>query len=158
MPTVWFCCKCQFGPHNVQLYVSCISCGAERCSRCATEDTKTFDSLSTHSHSHPGSCHESSPYPAAVSIHTVRRPSFDSEPMSPTSFTDLPGVRPIGRVGLGLAAPLPTSGSSQHSQQVYSHTYMYICCNCNDGPKVYNVQPVCVVCHHQACSACTHVK
>ncbi|KAL4808720.1 hypothetical protein BDV18DRAFT_157661 [Aspergillus unguis] len=24
----------------------------------------------------------------------------------------------------------------------YSNTEMYICCNCGDGPKVYNVQPI----------------
>ncbi|KAL5359390.1 hypothetical protein BJX96DRAFT_174308 [Aspergillus floccosus] len=42
--------------------------------------------------------------------------------------------------------------------KIYTQTYMYICCQCHDGPKVYNVQPQCVNCHHSACSNCTYVK
>ncbi|CAI7567912.1 unnamed protein product [Penicillium discolor] len=35
-----------------------------------------------------------------------------------------------------------------------SLTYLYICCGCGDGPKVYNHQPICVPCNHQACGNC----
>ncbi|CAI7626003.1 Zinc finger, RanBP2-type [Penicillium expansum] len=41
----------------------------------------------------------------------------------------------------------PTYGMSQVA-------YMYICCQCGDGPKLYNMQPTCYVCSHQACSNC----
>ncbi|KAL4896093.1 hypothetical protein BDV59DRAFT_199305 [Aspergillus ambiguus] len=42
--------------------------------------------------------------------------------------------------------------------KIYTQTYMYICCQCQDGPKVYNVQPQCVSCNHVVCSNCTYVK
>lgn len=32
--------------------------------------------------------------------------------------------------------------------------YWYFCCQCNDGPKAYNVQPQCVICNHIACAYC----
>ncbi|KAF9894579.1 hypothetical protein FE257_006465 [Aspergillus nanangensis] len=44
------------------------------------------------------------------------------------------------------------------TNKIYSQTYMYICCVCHDGPKIYNNQPRCVVCSHDACSNCQHVK
>lgn len=42
--------------------------------------------------------------------------------------------------------------------KVYEQTYLYICCNCKDGPKTHNMQPVCVMCNHRACSGCEYVK
>ncbi|OQD67779.1 hypothetical protein PENPOL_c003G04356 [Penicillium polonicum] len=35
-----------------------------------------------------------------------------------------------------------------------SLSYLYICCGCGDGPKVYNLQPICITCSHQACANC----
>ncbi|KAL2849190.1 hypothetical protein BJY01DRAFT_210806 [Aspergillus pseudoustus] len=40
----------------------------------------------------------------------------------------------------------------------YSYPEMYICCQCGDGPKIWGNQPICVICQHQACDVCTHVK
>ncbi|GFF34006.1 hypothetical protein IFM61606_00491 [Aspergillus udagawae] len=39
-----------------------------------------------------------------------------------------------------------------------TYTYMYICCQCGDGPNVYNAQPRCTHCDHIACSDCKPVK
>jgi hypothetical protein len=33
-------------------------------------------------------------------------------------------------------------------------TWLYICCQCNDGPKVGNIQAACVNCGHIPCSDC----
>lgn len=146
MATNWYCCECNFGPHNSDLYVACINCSKRRCSRCLVE--KAVDSLTTHNHAH---CHETSPYPSVASIDTVRPLSFMKMPTIPTP--DLPGIRPLYRPGpAALVTPLGTTTS------YYTQTFMYICCQCNDGPKVYNVQPVCVECNHAACSSCAHVK
>lgn len=155
MGSVWYCCSCKFGPFDPSLYLACINCNKPRCGACDVEPTKVADSHSSHTHSH--SCHETSPYPAAITMHSsARRPSFGSQPMSIGS-TDLPGVSPIGRLGLGLAGPLSSFGGYQPTRTVGA-TYMYICCSCGDGPKVYNTQPACINCEHVACSSCDYVK
>ncbi|RJE18259.1 hypothetical protein PHISCL_09405 [Aspergillus sclerotialis] len=48
--------------------------------------------------------------------------------------------------------------STLRGTKVYQQNYLYICCQCNDGPKLYNVQPVCIVCEHKACKWCSQVK
>ncbi|GLI75398.1 hypothetical protein PoHVEF18_003652 [Penicillium ochrochloron] len=35
--------------------------------------------------------------------------------------------------------------------------YLYICCQCGDGPKSVNIQPRCIVCNHEACGHCQRV-
>jgi hypothetical protein len=30
-----------------------------------------------------------------------------------------------------------------------------MCCKCEDGPKLYENQPSCVMCHHRICDECT---
>lgn len=40
----------------------------------------------------------------------------------------------------------------------YSNASMYVCCGCGDGPKVWDNNPVCVICHHVACGDCELVK
>ncbi|KAL4763766.1 uncharacterized protein BDW70DRAFT_120598 [Aspergillus foveolatus] len=50
-------------------------------------------------------------------------------------------------------------GISQFQRPNYfSSSSLYICCKCNDGPKVYTHNVQCVMCHHIACDLCTHVK
>ena len=41
-----------------------------------------------------------------------------------------------------------------YCQIIMGFTYVYFCCQCNDGPKVLNVQPRCVLCNHPACTNC----
>ncbi|OJJ32246.1 hypothetical protein ASPWEDRAFT_44334 [Aspergillus wentii DTO 134E9] len=33
---------------------------------------------------------------------------------------------------------------------------LYVCCQCNDGPKLWDSQPRCVVCGHNACGGYRH--
>ncbi|KAJ5665501.1 uncharacterized protein N7477_007949 [Penicillium maclennaniae] len=146
MASLWYCCDCSFGPHNSALYESCVNCQRRRCPACAEE--KAADSLNTHNHTH---CHETSPYPSVASFRTARTMSLQTVPAIPTP--DLPSVRPLHRAAPAMHAP-PVGTTTNY----YTQTYMYICCHCNDGPKVYNVQPVCIVCNHQACGSCINVK
>lgn len=37
---VWYCCSCNFGPHNSSLHQTCINCGHPRCSRCPLDVTR----------------------------------------------------------------------------------------------------------------------
>lgn len=40
----WYCCECSFGPYNPSLYANCaLSCGHERCTRCADECIRVRD-------------------------------------------------------------------------------------------------------------------
>ncbi|KAJ5573955.1 uncharacterized protein N7459_008382 [Penicillium hispanicum] len=136
MPALWYCCECNFGPHNSGLYNSCINCGEHRCPYCVEEKV---DRLSAHSHSHSTAHLCDGPDAYGVAIPTLY--SVLSQTMLPAGVTNMPRTRP-------LAGPL----------RLYSQTYMYICCVCGDGPKVYNVQPQCVICQHKACDCCTNVK
>ncbi|KAJ5814082.1 protein kinase [Penicillium pulvis] len=36
--SLWYCCQCNFGPHNKSLHMSCISCNAMQCSGCKEEN------------------------------------------------------------------------------------------------------------------------
>ncbi|KAJ5948809.1 hypothetical protein N7454_002116 [Penicillium verhagenii] len=153
MAELWYCCHCAFGPHNSSLYVACISCNRPRCSRCKAE--KAVDSLHAHGHSHSNyHSHETSPYPSAVNMSTTYSSSFGSNSMLPAG-TDLPQIRSL-RPGLATGPQPFPFGESRVTTR--GPTYMYICCGCGDGPKVYNVQPRCTECQHSACGGCTYVK
>lgn len=152
MASLWYCCGCNFGPHNSTLYGACINCGDERCAFCPEE--KCYDSLrmnaNTHTHTH---CHEASPYPSVVAVDTAQTLSLNTK-STPIPLPDLPGMRPLSRLRQSDAQSLPLGGSAK----VYSHGSLYVCCQCQDGPKLWDNQPQCVICNHTACSACTYVK
>lgn len=152
MSSLWYCCGCNFGPHNSALYDACINCGTMRCHMCVHEKVANRLSSHAHSHSHSDGGHTTSPYPSAVTV-SASPVSLGPRTMHPSGVADLPQIRPLSRQS--PAAPALTFGGGL---QVYSQTYMYVCCKCQDGPKVYNVQPQCVICHHEACSACIYVK
>ncbi|KAJ5723859.1 hypothetical protein N7488_001894 [Penicillium malachiteum] len=149
--SLWYCCKCSFGPHDSALYVACIDCSARRCRLCPEE--KANYAVEAHSHSHSSSCGPS-PYPAVVDFNTSRRMSLDTKPVLPTppSLPQVLSLRP------SLPASKPRLSLGDFQVKTYETTYMYICCKCHDGPKVYNIQPKCVSCDHAACSNCTQVK
>ncbi|KAE8352803.1 hypothetical protein BDV28DRAFT_120302 [Aspergillus coremiiformis] len=44
------------------------------------------------------------------------------------------------------------------SGQVKTNSYLYICCKCKDGPKLFTLQPQCVMCSHTVCTHCHYVK
>ncbi|KAJ5518198.1 hypothetical protein LT330_005900 [Penicillium expansum] len=152
MASLWYCCNCNFGPHNSSLYDACIQCGTHRCARCVNE--KLSDNMSGHSHSHSHS-HNSNPisaYPTAVSMHSPPTPTLKTTAMS-IVVPELPGLRPLPRADCTGISSASLPGTRQHAP-----TYMYICCECGDGPKVFNVQPKCVVCNHAACGNCEEIK
>ncbi|KAF4214391.1 hypothetical protein CNMCM8980_009210 [Aspergillus fumigatiaffinis] len=98
--------------------------------------------------SQPG-CHDMSSYHAVTvssrrHLHISRHTSLQGPSMP---YEDLPETYFAGH-----------SGRATNMNKVYSQTYMYICCNCGDGPKVYNVQPRCTECNHIVCSSCKPVK
>ncbi|KAJ5104938.1 hypothetical protein NUU61_002285 [Penicillium alfredii] len=155
MPSLWYCCECSFGPHNSALYDACIQCGNTRCTRCLEEKI----SLKMNMNNTP-CCHTTSPYPAIAALDPSRpvSPSSSPRPLLPLPSTmDLTAL-PHVRSSLLHEDQTRFSPASVGPTHLYSQTYMYICCKCNDGPKVYNHQPRCVVCSHEACGGCTYVK
>ncbi|CDM29310.1 hypothetical protein DTO013E5_5995 [Penicillium roqueforti] len=148
MGFLWYCCDCKFGPHDSALYMACIECGKPRCSRCICD--KVSNNMSVHSHSHD--CNPVSAYPTAVTVHSPRTPTLKTTAM-PIVVPDLPGLRPLRRADYTDLSTTPLPGTRYNSA-----TYMYICCGCGDGPKVYNHQPQCVQCSHIACSECKRIK
>lgn len=150
MASLWYCCGCHFGPHNSSLYDACIQCGRVRCARCV--DEKISDSMSIHSHSHSHDSNPISAYPTAVSLHSPRTPTLKTTAMS-IAVPELPGLQPLRRADCTGISSTSLPGTRQNSP-----TYMYICCACGDGPKIYNIQPRCVSCNHIACNNCEEVK
>ncbi|KAE8156544.1 hypothetical protein BDV40DRAFT_280868 [Aspergillus tamarii] len=53
---------------------------------------------------------------------------------------------------------VPDSSLHGLSGHVRTNGYLYICCQCQDGPKLYTNQPQCVMCSHVVCSGCRPVK
>ncbi|PYI08090.1 hypothetical protein BO78DRAFT_417109 [Aspergillus sclerotiicarbonarius CBS 121057] len=49
-------------------------------------------------------------------------------------------------------------GYRETSDRVLGRPNLYFCCQCGDGPKLYQNQPQCRVCHHIACSSCKPAK
>ncbi|KAJ5794927.1 hypothetical protein N7457_001526 [Penicillium paradoxum] len=146
MASLWYCCSCNFGPHNSSLYDACIQCGTARCPRCLEE--KVNDSLNLHSHS----CNPISAYAAAVPMDSPRMPALKTTSM-PLVVPELPGLGPLPRANCTGISPASLAGTNY-----VANTYMYICCSCGDGPKIYDHQPQCVICNHMSCRSCEYVK
>lgn len=148
MTSTWYCCGCQFGPHNGNMYDSCVNCGNKRCDQCTDEEAKKHLRDSSDSQCH----HEISPWPSVVALDTARTASL-ADDLSPclSEDEDLSQIRPSPR-SMHTARP-----SRLGASQLGPKTGLYICCKCQDGPKVYKVQPICVVCTHDACPSCTYV-
>ncbi|KAL2220095.1 hypothetical protein M432DRAFT_298693 [Thermoascus aurantiacus ATCC 26904] len=142
---LWYCCNCNYGPHDPAIHAACINCGVRRCDFCPSEGTKNHASHD---------CDPVSPYPSVPStlppIPETYEATVSRSGHELASATDYLSVSNV----LNWSHPTRLSTSAR----TYGHTYMYICCVCGDGPKVFNVQPKCVMCNHTACSNCEQVK
>lgn len=147
MSSHWNCDSCNFGPHSVELHKSCMRCGTPRSANGSSEDM--------HSHHGLHMCGAMSPYPAPVQSHGLSSSPLKGSPPvinRSSSMSSLFG---------GEVHDRPTSNLASYGVpgvRTYGQTHLYICCQCNDGPKTYNMQPKCVICQHAACSNCHHVK
>lgn len=142
MTCSWNCCDCQSGPHNLDLH-SCLDCGSMRCDDCPIQPTPSVNNNQTatmHSCSHE--------LPAFPSAPSQNCHATMSSPLRSSS----PGIN-FSTLDYGLSLPqgagAPVPGAKKHDT-----TYMYLCCKCRDGPKVYNVQPQCIICEHISCPEC----
>lgn len=164
--TVWYCCSCGFGPCNDSLDYFCPSCQERRCYNC-----KTSRISNRYGYGLPREV-ETNPYPKASTstgfnpnAYNVNAPSLpfniSQQHLEGTSLTLTPTQRPPTCLATGhrhLADGPSISAILQHGGLTKKSPSSYYCCQCHDGPKLYDVQPVCINCDHQACSSCTPAK
>ncbi|KAL1981365.1 hypothetical protein VTN96DRAFT_2756 [Rasamsonia emersonii] len=157
MPTsvpVWYCCQCNYGPLNIVIDAACASCQAPRCDGCTVEMVCPKYAFCG------GDDEGTSPYPGVPSIFDPSNSNMEhrhraatDEVLSLASSSQFPAPSLLRRSG----ARDMTRGGRQHGQGIVTHgpkTFMYYCCQCRDGPKVYNHQVVCVNCNHVVCDNC----
>lgn len=167
MRMVWYCCKCHFGPHDENLYVACIQCGARRCQFCPTEQVDADMALSGSEPVPPYPCGPDPPAPEVLEK-GARLSNSKMDLLIPSAPLPLPSLSAMGRDstqikhhGLyhrGPSSALIGNPDMNGTYAAPADGHLYICCQCGDGPKIYEVQPQCVCCHHRACSHCTHVS
>lgn len=159
MPTheSWYCCHCKMGPNSPDIDLSCPSCYHPRCYDCPQEMASTYSDaeqslypgslqspIISHHHTCETSDQKNGPPPLSPSVfgfHGLSRPPSSttrSLEMHPTCASDHLDIRHHG----GILNQRPTATA-------------YYCCQCSDGPKLYEVQPVCINCSHHACGSCT---
>lgn len=130
--THWVCCKCGFGPMLIDNYPSCLNC----------QHRGAREACCTH---------------AALGMEAA----YVDEAFSCSS-----SPRTILSVGDELVQQSPIENLYSPAEQMMNSspmvrgraTDLYICCSCGDGPKVYQHHARCVMCNHDACRYCTHVK
>lgn len=142
MTSSWYCCDCTLGPYNLNLHTACPDCGSKRCDDCSVRPSSSDELTTMHNCSH-----ELPAFPAAPShmFHesTLSPPKTLSPVMDHTDLYQGPSLP----CRSGAAVP----GAKQHGA-----TSMYFCCQCNDGPKTYDLQPQCIICNHHACPDCSY--
>ncbi|KAH8701847.1 hypothetical protein BGW36DRAFT_371678 [Talaromyces proteolyticus] len=146
--TVWYCCNCSYGPCNLELDIACPMCGTRRCDGCKIEVMNSVYSTFP---------------PAQGPI----RPSME---LSQTCNTFLPTCNSIHHSeGLSIPTfsavgrlPFIAESGTASAYNIFGHSGLlrqlpnnyYYCCQCNDGPKMYDNQPQCVNCCHTICFNC----
>lgn len=147
MSGVWYCCDCSAGPHRLGLDDICLQCDQPRCSNCHID---TQDTVSHH-------CHELSPYAHA--------PAPQHSQVSGNPVAKMPTFlgcnQPILRGSLHHSHTLQHGMpgiNNQDSRGTVSHGSLYFCCQCGDGPKLWDNQPRCVICDHNICGYCKPAK
>ncbi|KAL1958708.1 hypothetical protein VTO42DRAFT_4051 [Malbranchea cinnamomea] len=131
--THWVCCKCGFGPMLIENYPACLNCqhrGAK--SSCCTHASLGMEAARVE----------------RVSCYSPTRNSVLRGSPEALEHDAIANVysSPVSHI---MDSPYPIRGRP---------TDLYICCSCGDGPKVYQHHARCVMCNHDACQYCTHVK
>lgn len=149
--SVWYCCKCNLGPWNVMLDDYCPSCSAVRCCDCLMESVDMHTAFQTLSHRQQSPMSIGNPHACnkLASCETLRNRSDSLERASISSMT------PIAR-------PLLREPHAMDTYNIFNYggllrqmpSNYYYCCQCNDGPKMYENQPMCVSCCHTICHDC----
>lgn len=160
---VWYCCSCGFGPCNESIDYFCPNCQARRCHNCTASKISN-----RYNYGLTGEA-ESNPYPKAFTPAGFNTKACNINP--PSQPFSLPQQH-LERAPLALmptqSPPTCLATGHQHSANgpsigdIFQHgglskkspSSYYYCCQCHDGPKLYDLQPVCINCDHRICRSC----
>ncbi|OJJ38712.1 hypothetical protein ASPWEDRAFT_36387 [Aspergillus wentii DTO 134E9] len=92
--------------------------------------------------------------------------SFDTDMEVDSKQTPFTSSIPQGRhpsptavYSHGETSPQPSTAASSTTLRLgHTQRALYVCCQCNDGPKSWDNQPKCAVCNHYVCSSCKPFK
>jgi hypothetical protein len=150
--SVWYCCKCKLGPWNITLDVSCPNCDEPRCFQCDKEsvDMHTASQMLSHRQN----------FSSIGNTHTCNKlqpaETLCNQPVHLERTCIAPSLTPTAR------RPLMPEPQAMHTYNIFNFggllrqmpSNFYYCCQCNDGPKMYENQPMCVSCCHTICYNC----
>lgn len=142
--------SCGINPIKAAAHNSCTACNNHRCKSCRNAEVPEINDSTT--------CSVVSQYPAVPVLEYSGRSLPSTHLNAFPSITEYSSFKmcriivrqPQQQAVLSITAP--------GGIKPYNATYMYICCQCGDGPKVFNHQPRCIRCNHDACSKCKEVK
>ncbi|PYH84732.1 hypothetical protein BO82DRAFT_389762 [Aspergillus uvarum CBS 121591] len=136
MPGFWTCCTCLHGLHQIDIHTECLQCGHQRCPSCPV-DNRDAD-MSLHS------CHEMSPYPStpahSACAHSLDAPRHRHVPSMMDCRNPIP--QPLSVFG-DVRRPFlqDLAGQRLPEDRAQTRGNLYFCCQCGDGPKLYQNQP-----------------
>lgn len=163
--TVWYCCKCLYGPLNDIIDLTCPNCHSDRCRSC---ETTTISQRYCYQNQEMAG---TSLYPevSRVSGYAFAADKLDLAAARPfeiqtescqerSPLVTAPLTSPTwvncSHLVPSMEAPPPSRDIFRHGGRANKCPYSYYCCQCNSGPNLYDIQPACVSCDHKACAFC----
>ena len=131
-PVIWYCCMCGHGPMNQQLYLACINCDHQGCSRCSSDPPSK----------------QGAPAPdgqnSSNSTYTVTEYKGSNSPLHNMHSIDK-STTPAPEQGSVLA---PAAGSHLEGE------WLWNCHLCTEGPMTVSIHKNCINCGHVRCDDC----
>lgn len=162
--TVWYCCQCGFGPCNDSIDYFCPNCQVKRCYGCETSRISNRCNYGL-----PGEA-EVNPIPEVFAAAGFNTNTYNKDaslrpfniPQKHHEKISEDSLRPPQGPPTCLGAGDQHSTGSPSISDIFQHggltknrpSSYYYCCQCRDGPKLYDLQPVCINCDHKICRYC----
>ncbi|OJI79348.1 hypothetical protein ASPTUDRAFT_47947 [Aspergillus tubingensis CBS 134.48] len=89
--------------------------------------------------------------PDATLCHPIVRSVGD---MIPFVHYTRPSIRHLSWASSALRSTEQVVGVHDHLLPYLTLPTLYFCCQCGDGPKLWDRQPRCVICSHSICGYC----
>lgn len=74
----------------------------------------------------------------------------------PSYYTNICGAE-LESIAMPMRRPLDHRDDGHYPYRT-TPSCMYYCCNCRQGPKIYEHESRCISCNHDVCGNCTYVK
>jgi hypothetical protein len=145
---LYYCCKCDFGPHNVAIHPACIECNHELDGCCHIITTSSADrSASMYEGTSASGCPSKAGSISDVGSSQQDTTLHSNSNRSATPHHDDPHTTVIKETGSSNTKSIPARG--------FDGT-LWSCCNCGSGPSPPDTQPqpACFNCEHLCCDKC----